>query len=246
METRIFEFNNKKFHMTAAFQPIVSLREQKIDQYEALARFSNEEGIAVSTQKIIDSAEKSGSVDIITDFIFKLVCSLIAKKRNLKVSFNFSHALLNDTNYPEKFYLECATQGVDPKNIEIEISEKVTKDQLLQCERFLKKAKEFGFSVSLDDFGAGNIQLDSLGLFHFDTIKIDRSIVDGIGHDEVKRRSLHHILTNILQLDVKIICEGVEKKADLNLLKKYNNIGVQGYIFYYPLTIRQLKLLEAF
>lgn len=232
--------------MTAAFQPIVSLREQKIDQYEALARFKNEDGTPVPTQKIIDSAEKAGSVNMITDFIFKLICSLIAKKRNLKVSFNFSHSLLNDTNYPEKFYLECACQGVDPKNIEIEISEKVTKDQLIQCERFLKKAKEYGFSISLDDFGAGNIQLESLGLFNFDTIKLDRSIVDGIGHNEVKRRSLHHILTSILRLDVNIICEGVEKKADLNLLKKYNDIGVQGYIFYYPLTIPQLRLMEDF
>lgn len=232
--------------MTAAFQPIVSLHEQRIDQYEALARFKNEEGMPVSTQKIIDSAEKAGTVSTITDFIFKLICSLIAKKRNLKVSFNFSHHLLNDTNYPEKFYLECATQGVDPQNIEIEISEKVTKDQLLHCERFLKKAKEYGFSISLDDFGAGNIKLESLGLFNFDTIKIDRSIVDGIGQNEVKRKSLHNILTSILQLDVNIICEGVEKKADLNLLKKYKNIGVQGYIFYYPLTIKQLKLLEEF
>lgn len=246
MESRLFEFNEKKFHMTAAFQPIVSLREQKIDQYEALARFKNEDGMPVSTQKIIDSAEKAGAVSTITDFIFKLICSLIAKKRNLRVSFNFSHKLLNDTNYPEKLYLECACQGVNPQNIEIEISEKVTKDQLLQCERFLKKAKEYGFSISLDDFGAGNIQLESLGLFNFDTIKIDRSIVDGIGRDQRKRQFLHNTLTDILKLDVNVICEGVEKIADLNLLKKYKGIGVQGYIFYYPLTIRQLRLMEDF
>ncbi|YCH50932.1 EAL domain-containing protein [Enterobacter sp. SA197] len=173
------------------------------------------------------------------------MCSLIAKKQNLKVSFNFSHSLLNDTTYPEKFYLECACQGVNPQNIEIEISEKVTKEQLIQCERFLKEAKEYGFSISLDDFGAGNIQLESLGLFDFDTIKLDRSIVDGIGRNEAKRLSLHTILTTIFRLNVNIICEGVEKKADLNLLKKYKNIGVQGYIFYYPLTLHQFKLMEG-
>lgn len=246
MESRLFEFNEKKFHMTAAFQPIVSLRDQKIDQYEALARFKNEDGTPVSTQKIIDSAEKAGAISTITDFIFKLICSLIAKKINLKVSFNCSHHLLNDTNYPEKFYLECACQGVNPKNIEIEISEKVTKDQLLQCERFLKKAKEYGFSISLDDFGAGNIQLESLGLFNFDTIKIDRSIVDGIGYDRYKRQRLHTTLTEILKLNVNVICEGVEKMADLNFLKKYKGVGIQGYIFYYPLTIPQLRVMEDF
>ena len=246
MESSVFNFNNTKFHMTAEFQPIVNLRDQKIVRYEALARFKNEEGITVSTQKVIDSAERQGSVAVITDFIFKLICHLIVKKTDLKVAFNFSHCLLSDPAYPEKFYHQCLQQGVNPRNIEIEISEKVTKEQLIHGQAFLKKAKEYGFSISLDDFGAGNIEIDSLALFNFDTIKIDRSIVDGIGHDQAKRNALQKILQNILHLNLHVICEGVEKKADLNLLKKYKDIGIQGYIFYYPLTIRQLKLLEDF
>lgn len=246
MESSVFNFNNTKFHMTAEFQPIVSLRDQKIVRYEALARFKNEEGMTVSTQKVIDSAERQGSVAVITDFIFKLICHLIVKKTDLKVAFNFSHCLLSDPDYPEKFYQQCLQQGINPRNIEIEISEKVTKEQLIHGQAFLKKAKEYGFSISLDDFGAGNIEIDSLALFNFDTIKIDRSIVDGIGHDQAKRNALQKILQNILHLNLHVICEGVEKKADLNLLKKYKDIGIQGYIFYYPLTIRQLKLLEDF
>jgi EAL domain-containing protein (putative c-di-GMP-specific phosphodiesterase class I) len=246
MESGVFNFNNKSFNMTAAFQPIVNLRDQKINRYEALARFKSDDGLSVSTQNVIDFAERSGSVHIITDFIFKLICSLIAKKNDLKVSFNFSHSLLNNPDYPEKFYRQCLEQGVNPQNIEIEISEKVTKEQLVHGELFLKKAKEYGFSISLDDFGAGNIAVDSLGIFNFDTIKIDRSMVDGIGNDQVKRSALKKILQDILHLNMHVICEGVEKKADLNILKKYKDIGIQGYIFYYPLTINQLKLLEDF
>lgn len=246
MESGVFNLNDERFNMTAAFQPIVNLRDQTIDRYEALARFKGDNGVSISTQKVIDLAERNGSVHVITDFIFKLICLLIAKKNDLKISFNFSHCLLNNPDYPEKFYHQCLNQGIEPKNIEIEISEKVTKEQLVQGERFLKKAKEYGFSISLDDFGAGNIAVDSLGIFNFDTVKIDRSIVDGIGSDWQKRSALKKILQDIMHLNMNIICEGVEKKADLNILKKYKDIGVQGYIFYYPLTLNQLKLLEDF
>lgn len=232
--------------MTAEFQPIVSMYDQKIDRYEALARFKNEDGLTIPTQKIIDSAEQHGLVGVITDFIFKLICHFLTKKENLKFSFNFSHQLLNNPDYPEKFYRQCIQHGVNPRNIEIEISEKVTKEQLIRSEPFLKKAKEYGFSISLDDFGAGSLDIDSLGLFNFDTIKIDRSIVDGIGHNQTRRDALQQILKNMQHLNLHIICEGVEKQADLNFLKEYKEIGIQGYIFYYPLTISQLKLLEDF
>lgn len=246
MEEGIFKFSHMTFHMTAAFQPIVNLRDQKIERYEALARFKNESGLSIPTQSVIDASESDGSVGEITDFIFKLICSLIAKKPDLKLSFNFSHSLLSDLSYPEKFYHQCLTHNVNPQNIEIEISEKVTEYQLIHSEQFLKKAKSYGFSISLDDFGAGNIQVDGLARFNFDTIKIDRSIVNGIGNDQVKRRYLQTILSKMLHLNLSVICEGVEKKADLNLLKQYKDIGVQGYIFYYPLTINQLRLLEDF
>ena len=246
MESRNFYFNNMSFTMTAAFQPIVSLRDQKVDRYEVLVRFKNEDGLSVSTQKVIDHAEQNGSISVITDFIFTLICSLIEKNKDLKVSFNFSHSLLNNNDYPEKFYHQCNQHGINPGNIEIEMSEKVTKEQLEHGQRFLKKAKDYGFAISLDDFGAGNITIDSLAIFNFDTIKIDRSIVDGIGHDRHKRSVLEKILQDILHLNMHIICEGVEKSADLNILKKYKDIGVQGYIFYYPLTLSQLKLLEDF
>lgn len=246
MEEGIFQFSHMTFHMTAAFQPIVNLRDQKIERYEALVRFRNENGLPVPTQSVIDASESFGSVWEITDFIFQLICSLMAKKPELKLSFNFSHSLLSDFSYPEKFYRQCQIYNVNPQNIEIEISEKVTEYQLIHSEHFLKKAKNYGFSVSLDDFGAGNIHVDSLERFGFDTIKIDRSIVDGIGHDHVKWHFLQNILGKIQHLNLNVICEGVEKKADLNLLKKYQDIGVQGYIFYYPLTIQQLKLLEDF
>jgi EAL domain-containing protein (putative c-di-GMP-specific phosphodiesterase class I) len=246
MEEGIFKFGHMTFNMTAAFQPIVNLRDQKIERYEALARFKNENGLSIPTQSVIDASESYGSVGEITDFIFKLICILIAKKPDLKLSFNFSHSLLSDLSYPEKFYHQCLAHNVNPQNIEIEISEKVTEYQLMHSEQFLKQAKNYGFSVSLDDFGAGNIQVDGLARFSFDTVKIDRSIVNGIGHDPVKRRFLHTILSKMLHLNLSVICEGVEKKADLNVLKKYKDIGVQGYIFYYPLTINQLKLLEDF
>ncbi|WP_252320254.1 MULTISPECIES: EAL domain-containing protein [Symbiopectobacterium] len=90
------------------------------------------------------------------------------------------------------------------------------------------------------------MKTDSLSLFNFDTIKIDRSIVNGIGTDPSKLERMQKLLHVLIPLGVNIICEGVEKAADLNKLKRYLPIFIQGYIFYRPLTLNQLNLLENF
>ncbi|MEH2922468.1 EAL domain-containing protein [Samsonia erythrinae] len=246
MNSIILNIDGKILRLTAEFQPIIRLPQNRIFRYEALARFYTTEGTLAHTQKTIDEIEKLNAIDKVTDFIFDEICNIIKIKKSLSISFNLSHLLFNDIAYLDKIYKKCLTHNIDPQNIEIEISEKITQQQLTDGLAFLKKVKEYGFMVSLDDFGTGNLQIDSLNLFKFDTIKIDRSMVDGIGEEEQKSHRLKILLNKLVPLGVSIICEGVEKAADLNQLSKFHYIGIQGYIFYRPLRLNQLKLLEGF
>lgn len=232
--------------MSAEFQPIIHLSENKIFRYEALARFYNEEGLQLSTLETIKIIEECGLIHEVTDFIFDYICSLLKNKNSMTFSFNLSPMLLRDAGYIQKLQQQCARHNIPTSSIDIEISERVTRQQLIEGLPVLHAARSCGFTLSLDDFGAGNLQADSLGIFNFDTIKIDRSIITDIGTDAGKLLRLQTIITRLIPPGVKIICEGVEKKADLNQLKKYNQIAIQGYIFYRPLTINQLKLLEDF
>ena len=246
MKTKTLEISGKKLRMTTEFQPIIRLSGNKIFRYEALARFFNAEGFLIPTQQIIDEIEQLGAIREVTNFIFDTVCHLIKLKHDLTISFNLSHLLINDGEYLSRLYQQCLLNDVQPQSIEIEISEKITKAQLIESLPFLKQAKEYGFMISLDDFGAGNLQVDSLKLFNFDTIKIDRSIIDGIAEDEKKLSTLQDFIDQLISTDVTIICEGVERSSDLALLNQYSPIGIQGYIFYRPLTFTQLRLLEGF
>lgn len=181
-----------------------------------------------------------------TDFIFDYICQLLKKKAQLNFSFNRSPVLLNDLTYIKKLHQKCLEHGIEPQRIDIEISERVTHQQLIAGRPFLTYAKCCGFTVSLDDFGAGNLSRDSLDVFGFDTIKIDRSMIARIGSDAGRWSHLQSVMATLQPLGVNIVCEGVEKHADLEQLKRYREIAIQGYIFYRPLTFSQLKLLEDF
>ena len=246
MITKEITILGNKRRLTAEFQPIIHLSRNTIFRYEALARFYNEDGLLLSTLEAIKATEASGAIHEVTDFVFDYICQLLKKKAQLSFSFNLSPVLLNDLAYIKKLHQKCLERDIEPRRIDIEISERVTHQQLIAGRPFLTYAKSCGFTVSLDDFGAGNLSRDSLDVFGFDTIKIDRSMIAGIGSDAGRWSRLQSVMATLQPLGVNIVCEGVEKQADLEQLKRYREIAIQGYIFYRPLTFSQLKLLEDF
>ncbi|MGM3162894.1 EAL domain-containing protein [Dickeya undicola] len=246
MNTTMLYVNGRRIWLKAEYQPIIHLPENRIFRYETLARFYRSNGELLPTQQMIEEIESCGLINEVTDFIFDVVCRVIRFKKTLLISFNFSPYIFNNIEYLDKLHEICVNYGVNPRSIEIEFSEKITLKQFIEGEAFLRKAKEYGFMISLDDFGAGCLKIDNLALFNFDTIKIDRSIVDGIGTDFTKLEKMQNLLHKLIPLGANIIYEGVEKAADLNKLKRYLPIFIQGYIFYRPLTFQQLKLLENF
>ncbi|WLI75296.1 EAL domain-containing protein [Kosakonia sp. H02] len=246
MITKEITISGNKLRLIANFQPVIHLSRKNIFRYEALTTFYNEEGSQLSTQEVIEIAEGSGAIYEVTDYIFDYICQLLKKKAQLNFAFNLSPLLLNDLSYIKKLYQKCVEQGIETQRIDIKISERVTHRQLVAGRHCLAYAKSCGFTVSLDDFGAGNLSRDSLDVFRFDTIKIDRSMIADIGSDAGRWSHLQSMMAMLQPLGVNIVCEGVEKKTDLEQLKRYRGIAIQGYIFYRPLTFSQLKLLEDF
>ena len=182
----------------------------------------------------------------IIDFLFDTVCELLQMKEGIAVSFKLPVQLMNDMDYLARLYQQCERHNVQPQRIEIEIGEQLTHAQLIHRKAFLQQARAYGFMLSLDDFGARNESADSLRLFHFDTIKITRSLIEGIAASPAKLSMLHNLIDRVIPAGTHVICEGVERSSDLALLSRYNHIGIEGYIFSRPLTFSQLKLLEGF
>lgn len=245
MKIKTLEIAHRKLRVTAEFQPVLHLSGKTIFRYEVLAKIINAEDDSLLTEHAIDIIEQPGAINAITDFLFDTVCELLKMKEGITISFNLPPQLMND-DYLAGLYQQCVRHGVQPQRIEIEISERLTRAQLISSQAFLQQARAYGFMLSLDDFGAGNLPADGLQLFHFDTIKIDRSLIAGIAASPAKQSTLHNLIDKVIPAGTHVICEGVERSSDLALLSRYNHIGIEGYMFSRSLTFNQLKLLEGF
>ena len=245
MKINTLEIKGKKFLMTAEFHPIINLSGKNILSYQAVAQFFNTEDFLIPAKQIATLFEETAVIRKVTDFIFEVICHVLKMKETMVVSFILSPQLINDMGYLTQLRERCQRNNIAPQRIEIEISDKITYSQFISGLPLLKKAKEDGFMVSLGKFDSGHDHAERLQLFAFNTIKIDRSIVDGIARHPAKLSTLHRFIDNVIPAGTNVICEGVDSAADLALLNRYNASGIQGYTFSRPLTFKQLQLLEG-
>ena len=131
--------------------------------------------------------------------------------------------------------------GFDPKLLELEITESVAMQKSDRSIRLLKKLRGMGITIAIDDFGTGQSSLSYLHDFPVDTVKIDKSFVNGI----TTRPSDQSIVTAVLllanQLGLRTIAEGVETEEQITFLKKRGCAQLQGYLISRPLPADQLQ-----
>lgn len=246
MKINTLEIKGRKFLMTAEFHPIITLSGKKILRYQAVAQFYNGEDFLIPAEQTGVLLEETAVNRKVTDFIFEVICHVLKMKETMTVSFILSPQLINDMDYLTQLIERCQHNDIAPQRIEIEVSNHLTYSQFISKLPALKQAREYGFMVSLGNFGCGNEHAERLQLFAFNTIKIDRSLVDGIARHPAKLSTLHRFIDSVIPAGTDVICEGVDSTADLALLNRYNAGGIQGYTFSRPLTFKQLQLLEGF
>ncbi len=127
---------------------------------------------------------------------------------------------------------------MDIKSVQIEITEDAAADK--ESLKQIELLKQEGFVILMDDFGSGYSSLQALSLKDFDNIKIDKSLIDGIGNEEGNVR-LKHILLMINALGLKITAEGVENKEQLEFLKSTACDEIQGFYFQKPMPRKQFE-----
>jgi EAL domain-containing protein (putative c-di-GMP-specific phosphodiesterase class I) len=110
------------------------------------------------------------------------------------------------------------------------------------AQKKVEALKEIGLKIALDDFGTGFSSLSYLNKLDIDKIKIDKSFIDNILHDETSQRLVSSIISMSKSLGFEVIAEGVENKEQLLFLQKEGCYEVQGYYFSKPLPFEQFKL----
>lgn len=238
---------DKKFEVW--YQPKFNSHTGKIVGSEALIRWRADDGSLISPGRFIPLFEKNGNIIRLDEYVFREVCRQQKEwqKEGIQIlpeSVNISRFSLYYSNVVEKYERIINYYDVDHKYVQIEITESAIIENTVIVE-LIQKFHDAGFDILLDDFGSGYSSLASLNQMPFDTIKLDKSLVDYVGNENGEKL-LKFIVQLVQSLGMKITAEGVEYKEQLDFLENLNCDDIQGFYFSKPLMLADFsaKLTE--
>lgn len=229
------------------YQPKINPVNGKIVGAEALVRWQLDNGDIVPPGKFIPVFEKDGLIRILDEYIFGSVCRFIKNRLALNkivtpVSVNLSRASICYEGVVEQYAKIVEEMGIDPKYVPIEITESAaaSNDAIQEISNDFNKK---GFVLCMDDFGTGYSSIALLNLLPFDNIKLDKTLIDGIG-DVNGLKLIKHIIALSKDLGLTITAEGVESKEQKDSLVQLNCDNIQGFFYKPPLPEAEfVKLL---
>lgn len=228
------------------YQPKYSAQEGKIIGAEALVRWRRADGKMLSPGVFIPLFEQNGNIAVLDEYVFRKVCKrqkerLDAGKKMVPISVNISRVSLYFDRIVERYESILKEIGLDVKYIQLEITESATVENV-DIGDLVKRFHQVGFEMQLDDFGSGYSALASLNTIPFDTVKLDKSLIDYIG-DTRGEKLLTHVTMLGQSLGLHITAEGVETHEQVAFLKNLKCDDIQGYVYSRPLPINEYEAL---
>jgi len=225
------------------YQPRVRPDTGAIVAVEALARWTNDELGPVEPSEFIPLAEEAGLVRPLGDWCLRVVAGDLARwrergARDLRVAVNISQQQL--TRGIVESILD-ATRGVDPSDLELEVTESALIERPDEALAVLNELGERGFRISLDDFGTGYSSLSYIRQLPIDAVKIDRSFIKELATSEDARSITWTIIMMCQALNLEAVAEGVETKAQQQVLIELGCDEAQGYLFGRPMSAAHLE-----
>jgi len=232
------------------YQPIVSLADRSISGVEALARWQHPRRGLVSPVDFIPLAEETGLIVPIGQWVLEQACSQVRKwrdqnpaLRSLVVSVNLSARQFHTPDFVLEIMRAVNEADLEPSALKLEITESTVMQDPEAAATTLRQLKALGFQLAIDDFGTGYSSLSYLKRFPVDTLKIDRSFVDGLGADMQDTAIVRSVVDLAQALDVTVTGEGIETDAQEAELRSLGCDGGQGFLFARPLPAAELEAL---
>jgi diguanylate cyclase (GGDEF)-like protein/PAS domain S-box-containing protein len=206
--------------------------------HEALLRWQHPERGLVLPGDFIQLAEETGLILRMGEWVLREACrwaTFIGAERGLQVAVNLSPRQFNDPHLPRIVAAALKETGLPPRLLELEITESLAMRETDATLATLQKLKQLGVSIAIDDFGTGYSSLAYLKRFPVDKLKIDRSFVAELPKDREQCAIVSAIVALAHALNVRVIAEGVESKAQREFLARCGCDFVQGYLVGKPL-----------
>lgn len=234
----------KEFYLV--YQPKTNLQTGRIEGVEALLRWHNAELGTVAPDEFIPVVEKTHQLSSIGDWVIKEVLrQMVVWQKRLpeiqNVAINVSSVQLQQPRFVEKMVRLLRKTGLSSHLIELELTERIVMSNTqLHLER-MKEIRDAELGLSVDDFGTGYSSLSYLKNLPLNTLKIDKSFVDGLPEDKDDVAIATAIVEMAHSLGLKVVAEGVEHAEQLQFLKGLGCDYVQGYFTGKPMSVADLE-----
>jgi diguanylate cyclase len=233
-------------HLYLVYQPKVFLKSREVAGLEALLRWKHPLYGELSPGVFIPILEASDKMFDVTDWIIEEVSKQIAiwqeEERNLPVAINIPGSYVTSPRLMRSLINNVEKYKISPQFIELEITETSAVDNIEGAIQSVQDFRNVGFTVTLDDFGTGVSSLSYLKKIPVNTLKIDKSFIDGVPESQKDGEIIKAIIALGSSLNLSIVIEGVEREEQVEYLSSINELPIiQGYYYAKPMNIYVLE-----
>jgi diguanylate cyclase (GGDEF)-like protein/PAS domain S-box-containing protein len=229
------------------YQPIVDLGSGRTLGFEALARWNDPSGRPVPPTQFIPIAEQTGLILPLGAWVLDRALTDLARwnrrpqRHRVRVNVNVSALQVRDPGFVAEVLDALTRRRAHPRNLVLEITETALLADDQQVSANLAALRQHGIRIALDDFGTGFASLEYLRLHAVDSLKIDRSFVDGMEGSPRQTALVRTIVQLAHALDLPVVAEGVETPAQRDALLLVGCRLAQGYLFSAPVTAEEAR-----
>ena len=238
--------SNREFRVY--LQPKYSTKEEKLSGAEALVRWIHPTEGFISPNKFIPIFEQNGFILQLDDYMITEIARLQAKwlyegKKIVPISVNVSRAHFTKVDLAEHICKLVDQYNVPHDMIELELTESAFFDDKDILINTVKRLKNYGFDISMDDFGAGYSSLNSLRELPLDVLKLDAEFFRGEDNEGRGDLIVGEAISLAKKLDMRIVAEGIETRKQVDALAEKNCDLIQGYYFAKPMPVEEFEKL---
>lgn len=235
---------NKYFYLV--YQPQFTTDEKKLRGFETLIRCRKPDCSIVSPVDFIPAAEKSNLIMKIDDFVLQTAMTefkpvLANAENDLTISINISAKTMSSKDFISRIRRIIEGTGFPAENLELEITEYSFAESMETTISNIKALHEMGIKIALDDFGTGYTSIKQLMTLPINILKIDKSLIDDIEGSQNMRDVVDSVIYMGHVMNCEVISEGVEKEAQLDILREHKCDFIQGFIWGKPIDFEDAK-----
>ncbi len=230
------------------YQPQISLADESLHGLEVLLRWRSQKRGLVPPSEFIPLAEESGQILTLGEWVLQESTARYARWIEaglpaVTLAVNLSAVQFTQPDLPEKITRLLQANGINPANLELEITEGILMQNIDRAVQILDRLKDQGIHIAIDDFGTGYSSLAYLKNFPVDHLKIDRTFIMNLEQNRKDAAIVDTVLLLAHELEMTVIAEGTETAGQVEYLRRRNCSVVQGYYYYRPLEAEEAERL---